>query len=112
MPWWPVLLFGWGPVVVAVIAFSLAFRLNRPWLAFLGVAITTPFLFLISGYPRLMGPVVAPTILLANCASAVMLRKGHRGLAMTLLVPFVILASLVAYIVVTQAPPGASRGYR
>lgn len=101
MPWWPVLVFGWGPVVAAAIAFSLAFRRNRPWLAFAGALITTPFLFTVSGYPRLMGHVVGPMVLLANFASAAMLRRGHL-LAMMLLGPFAIVVSVLAYLVITQ----------
>jgi hypothetical protein len=107
MPWWPMLVFGWGPVVVAAVAFSVAFRLNRPWLAFVAAVIVTPFLFLVSGYPRLMGPVVGPMVLLANFASAAMLSKGHRRLALMLLAPFVTVAAVLAYIVITQEPPRA-----
>lgn len=107
MPWWPVLVFGWGPVVFAAIAFYLAFRLNRSWLAFVGAVIAMPFLFTVSGYPRLMGPLVGPVVLLANFASAAMLSKGDRRLAMMLLGPFVIVATVLAYLVITQEPPRA-----
>jgi hypothetical protein len=110
MPWWPVLVFGWGPVVVAAIAFSVAFRRNRPWLAFVGAVIATPFLLTVSGYPRLQGPMVGPLVLLANFASAAMLRKGNRRVAMILLGPFIVLASVLACLVIAQEPSTVYRG--
>jgi hypothetical protein len=102
VPWWPVLVFGWGPVVGAATAFVLAFSLKRPWLAFVGPVIAIPFLFTISGYPHPIGRFGGPIVLLANFVSAALLRKGrHRG-AILLLVPFVIVASVLAYRVITQ----------
>lgn len=105
MQWWPVLVFGWGPVVVAAVAFCLAFRLNHPWLAVVGAVIATPFFLLIAGYPHPIGRLGGPIVLLANFAAAVCLRRGKRQLAVMLLGPFVIVAFVPAYIVITQEPP-------
>ena len=106
MPW-PVVFFGWGPVLAAAAAFGFAVRLKRPWLAFLGAVIAIPFLFTISGYPHPIGRFGGPLVFLANFASAALLRKGERRLAMVLLVPFVVVATVIAYVVVTQEPPFA-----
>jgi hypothetical protein len=103
--WWPVVVFGWGPVVASAVAFCLAFRLQRPWLALVGAAIATPFLFVISGYPHPIGRFGGPIVFLANFGSAALVRKGERRLAMVLLVPFVIVASVLAYMVITQERP-------
>jgi hypothetical protein len=106
VPWWPVLAFGWGPVVVAAAAFCLVFGLNRSWLAFVGAVIAMLSLVTISGYPHPIGRLGGPIALVANFGSAALLRRGKRGLAMVLLVPFVIVASVIAYSVITQQPPG------
>ena len=105
MPWWPVLVFGWGAVAVAATAFCLAVYLNRPWLAYAGAVAAVPFLVTVSGYPRVMGPVVAPVVLVANFASAAMVSRGHRRLATLLLAPFVIVVAVLVFIVMTQMPP-------
>jgi hypothetical protein len=109
MAWWPVLVFGWGAVVVAATAFLLALCLNRPWLAFAGAAIATPFCLFISGYPHPIGRLSGPIVLLANFASAALLRKGERRRAMLLLVPFAIVAFVLAYLVIAQEAPGFAR---
>jgi hypothetical protein len=92
-------------VVVAAAAFLLALRLRRPWLAFMGAVVAIPFLFFISGYPHPIGRFGGPITLFANFASAALLRAGKRQLAMVLLVPFVIVGSVLAYIVITQDRP-------
>jgi hypothetical protein len=109
MAWWPVLIFGWGAVVVAATAFFLALCLNRPWLVFVGAAIATPFCLFISGYPHPIGRLGGPIVLLANFASAALLRKGEHRRAMLLLVPFAIVALVLAYLVITQEPPVFAR---
>ena len=108
MPW-PVLLFGWGPVVVAAAAWGLAFRLKSPWLAFAGAVIAMPFLFTITGYPILIGRLGGPIAVVANFAAASLLRKGRDRLAMALLLPFVIVAGAFAFIVITQDGPSIHR---
>lgn len=102
---WPVVLFGWGPVVVAAAAWCLALGLKRPWLAVVGAVIAMPFLFTISGYPILIGRLGGPIAFVANFASAWGLRKGQPRLAIALLMPFVIIATAFAYIVITQDGP-------
>jgi len=101
-PWWPVLVFGWGPVVVAATVFFLAFRLQRSGLAFVGAIVATPFLFTISGYPHPLGRFGGPIALLANFASAWCLGRQQRSLARGLLLPFAIVAAVLAYLVMTQ----------
>jgi hypothetical protein len=100
--WWPVVVFGWGPVVAAAAAFYLAFRLQRPWLAFVGAVIAVPFLGFINGYPHPIGRFVGPIALLANFGSDALFGRGKRRPAMVLLVPFVIVASVLAYVVITR----------
>jgi hypothetical protein len=78
---------------------------QRPWLAWVGAVIAMPFLWFISGYPHPIERFGGPIAFLANFGSAALLRKSERRLAMVLLVPFVIVAFVLAYIVITQERP-------
>lgn len=100
MPW-AVFVFGWPAVILAVIAFCLAFQSNRPRLAFVGAAIATPFCLLVGGYgfPFNLG---GPIGLAAIYGSSALLASGRRQLAMLALAPFIVVAFVIARPVLRQ----------
>ena len=92
--WWPAVVFGWPPVVVAFTAFAAGFLTTRTWLGFIGAAIAAPFCFAASGYPLFHW--VALVALGANFVSAFLLHRGRADIAFAALVPFMMVAALLA----------------
>jgi hypothetical protein len=102
---WPVLIFGWGPALLATAGFCLAIHLRRPSLAIAAAVIAIPFLITVSGYPHAIGRLGGPAAMVANFGSAWMLGQRRRGVAIALLIPFLAVVVVLAKMVVTQSGP-------
>lgn len=100
MVWWPAVVFGWPAVIAALAAYAAAIIMNRPWPAFLGAVIATPFCLYVSATPRFGG--LGLVVLGLNFLSVWASRRHQPIIAAVLLVPFVALAGTIARAVLTQ----------
>jgi hypothetical protein len=95
-------------VVLAGVAFLIAFISSRSWFAFLGSALAAPFCFFVSLYPVLIGHYGGPIALAANFISAWLLYRGRREIAFAFLLPFILVVTLMALLVFAQRLPRAA----
>ena len=95
-----VVVFGWPFVGVAVVLFGLGLLRRQFSFVLLGSFFAAPFCLYLSATPRFW--FVAPIVLLSSIAAAWALARGRSTTAALLVIPFVGLASFVAWAVVTQ----------
>ena len=98
--WWPVVVFGWPFVGVAVVLFGLGLLRRRVSFVLLGSFFAAPFCLYLSATPRFW--FVSPIVFLSSIAAAWALARDWPTIAALLVVPFVGLASFLAWAVVTQ----------
>jgi hypothetical protein len=98
--WWPAVVFGWPPVLLAVVLSVLSIRNKRPALLATAAVIVTPFSLYLGGTPRigLFGFMIP--VLLVGAAVAVRYRQAE--IAWMFLVPVVAIVSWVANLVIGQ----------
>ena len=104
MPW-PAIVFGWPFVALAVAAYVVAYATARPRFALVGAALAAPFCFFVSLYPVPIGRLGGPIALCANVASAWLLQRGRRSAGAACLAPFLVVAGVFAWLVITQPQP-------
>ena len=97
--WW-VVVFGWPFVGVAVVLFGLGLLRCKSSIVLLGSLFAAPFCLYLTATPRFW--FVAPIVLLSSVGAAWALARGRPTTASLLVIPFVGLASFVAWAVVTQ----------
>ena len=100
LTWWPALVMGWPAVGVSLIVFAAGLLSQRPKWVLAGSVISTPFCLYVSLYPgiRFFGLAVLSLNFLSWWAS----RRGRPLAAAALVVPFVVLAGVVAAAVLRQ----------
>jgi hypothetical protein len=94
------MLFGWPAVVLSLGLTLTGIAAGRWRPVFAGALVAGPFLLYLFGTPRIgwVSPVVGALYL----GSAQAVARARLGLALALVMPFVILASFVAWLVLTQ----------
>ena len=98
--WWPSLVMGWPAVGVSLIVFATGLISRRSGLVLAGSVVSAPFCLFVSGYPRIgaFGLVVLGLNFLSVWAS----RQGRPLVAGALVLPFVVLAGIIAATVLRQ----------
>jgi hypothetical protein len=79
---------------LAFAAFAGAFLTTNDWLGFIGATIGAPFCFFASDFPLFHW--LGLTALVANFLAAGLLYRGRREIAFAALVPFMIVATVLA----------------
>lgn len=97
---WPQLIFGWPTIILAVVAFGVAFAREGSGLGFIGLALATPFLWYTSHAPR--GLWFSALLFVALGTAALLLRRGQRRWAAAGLAPFIVIVLILAAAVATQ----------
>jgi hypothetical protein len=88
-------LFGWPSAAAAVATFCLALLTpSRKWLGFAGATIAMPFCAVLSRSPTFRAPGLIA--LGANVLSAYLFYRGRRDIAFACLVPFMMIATILA----------------
>ena len=85
---------GWPVVATAVAAFAVAFSTRYSWFGLGGASIAVPLCLYLKDLPYLHW--ISLIALPANFVSAVLLWRGRRDIAFTLLLPFMIVLTLIA----------------
>ncbi len=98
--WWPSLVMGWPAVGVSLIMFVAGLLSRRPGLVLAASVISTPFCLYVSAYPAIRAFGLA--VLGLNFLSAWASRRGRPILAGALVLPFVVLAGVIARTVLEQ----------
>ena len=93
---WPLLIFGWPLLTLALASYIGAIVFKRAWMAVAGAALAVPFCLYIAMHSRAAGA----ALLLSNLLAAWLLRRGSTKLAVLVLVPFVLLIAALAMAVV------------
>jgi hypothetical protein len=97
------ILFGWPSVGLSLMAFAAGFLSRYSWLGLVGATLSLPFCFLTSLYPIPFGFVGGPVAAISNVAAGWFVLKGRREVAFACLLPFLLLASTMAVIVVGKS---------
>ena len=98
--WWPALVFGWPPILLAIVLSVLGITKGLPALLAASAVIATPFSLYLGGTPRVGWLGFMIPVLLIGAAVAV--RNRRAGTAWLLLVPVVAVVGWVASLVMGQ----------
>ena len=93
-------LFGWPGVLAALTIMAVAVVFGSQRLMWIGVLVSGPFLFYVSGYPIVRG--YGLVAFACNVGGAIALRHGRRGVAALAALPFVVLLYWIAALVSSQ----------
>ena len=85
---------GWPVVAATIAAFGVAFSTRYSWSAFAGALIAAPLCLYLTDLPYLHW--VSLVAVAANFVSAALLWRGRRDIAVTLLLPFMIVITMIA----------------
>ena len=97
---WPQVILGWPTIILALVAFGVAFIRQRSLIGFVGLAAAVPFLWYASHAPG--GEWFSPLLFLSLGAAAEWLRRGRRKWAAACVAPFVGVVVMLAILVATQ----------
>ena len=95
--WWPAIVFGWPPILLAIVLAVLSITKRRPALLATSAVIATPFSLYLSATPRVGWLGLMIPVLLIGAAVAVRYRRV--GTAWMLLVPVMVAVVWVASLV-------------
>jgi len=96
-----IIIFGWPGAIVGTVLMATGIVLSKPGLSFSGAVIATGFCLYIAMNPppfRWIGLLA----LLCNFLSAVAVRRQATAAATTLVIPFLLMESYLAYAVLTE----------
>ena len=93
-------LFGWPAVVLSLALTLTGIAVGRWRVALVGTLIGSPFLLYLFGSPRIGWLSLLVGGLYLGSAQAV--ARSHRALAFAMATPFVVLASFIAWLVLSQ----------
>ncbi len=94
------MIFGW-PAIITSLALSAAGILwRKPGLLIIGAVVSVPFAWYLSGYPVIRSAAILIPLTVSGSAYAVHRKKD--GIAWLLLAPFMLVAGILAYTVLTQ----------
>lgn len=91
------IIFGWPAAFVSILAALIALAGRWPKILLVALLIATPFQFYLAATPRFRVPAILAFACFATAVLA--LRKQREALALTLVLPFLGLVAVVAYVV-------------
>ena len=100
LEWWPMVVFGWPAIVLALSLSVAGIVRKRPIWLYVAAIIVIPFTFYLFGSPRIGLAALMIPLLLAGAGIAV--RRGRFDLAWLLLAPFVGLIAWLAFVVLSE----------